>query len=273
MDLSNRVFQVRCTLKPDVKEYPTFSPDDIGLLFGDIATPTGLILNYNDPRGCYVIFPDAEYVPDIFKLIETPQWVGTHMHLTLERPWREIISIIAKLLEDKALEDGEEYEYIPIEAIGSPQFPTPKKGEEPVIPQLVEHLNLFRPLELKQIMTAISMEMDARHEPHGSPSKPDASGSQHQDVSSILHSLIKEGALRTNIPKLSVFSGERLKDEAFFEQWSYKIQSLRKTYSESALREGIQRSLKLAAVDTVHNMGPDASLDTIIKCFQLSMAM
>ena len=114
-------------------------------------------------------------------------------------------------------------------------------------------------------MTAISKEMDTRHKPHGSPSKPDLSGSQHQDVSSILHSLIKEGALRTNIPKLSVFSGEKLKGEASFEQWSYELQSLRKTYSESALREGIQRTLKGAAADTVCNTGPDASLDTIIK--------
>ena len=89
-------------------------------------------------------------------------------------------------------------------------------------------------------MTAVTREMDARHEQHGSPSKPDALGSQHQDVSSILHSLIKEGVLRTNIQKCSVFSGERLKGEASFEQWSYELQSLRKTYTESALREGIQ---------------------------------
>ena len=107
-------------------------------------------------------------------------------------------------------------------------------------------------------MTALTSEMDARHEPQESPSKPDALGSQHQDVSCILHSLIKERVLRTNIPKLSVFSGERLKGEASFEQWSYELQSLRKTYSESALREGIQRSLKGA--DTVHNMGPEPPL-------------
>ena len=103
------------------------------MLFGDIATPTGLILNHTDPRECYVIFPYPEYVPDILKLIETPQCSVTHIHLTFDRPRREIISIIAKLLEDKALEAGEEYEYIPIEADGSPQFSTPKKGEEPVI--------------------------------------------------------------------------------------------------------------------------------------------
>ena len=35
---------------------------------------------------CYVIFPDSEYVPDILKLIEDPQWVGIHIHLTLDRP-------------------------------------------------------------------------------------------------------------------------------------------------------------------------------------------
>ena len=35
------------------------------------------------------------------------------------------------------------------------------------------------------------------------------------------------------------------------------------------MREGIQRSLKGAAADTVHNMGPDASLDTIIKEFSI----
>ena len=73
MELSNRVVQVRSTLKPEVKEYPSFSPDDIGLLFGDIATPEGLILNHNDPRECFVIFSNPEYVPEILKLIDTPQ--------------------------------------------------------------------------------------------------------------------------------------------------------------------------------------------------------
>ena len=269
MDLSNKAVQVRSTLKPDVKEYPSSSPDDIGLLFGDLATPVGLLLNHNNPRECFVIFSDPEYVPDIFKLVDTPQWVGTHMNLTLERPRMEVIPIIAKLLEDKALEEGEEYEYIPVEAEGSPHFSTPKKGEEPVIPQLAGHIKSLQTSELKQILTAISKGMDARHVAHRSPSKPDASGSQAHEVSSILHSLIKEGALRKNIPKLSVFSGEMMKGEASFQQWSYELQTLRKTYNKSALREGIQRSLKGTAADTVHNMGPDASLDTIIKKFSI----
>ena len=34
-----------------MEDYPTFTPDDIGLLFGDIASPTGLILNKSDVKG------------------------------------------------------------------------------------------------------------------------------------------------------------------------------------------------------------------------------
>ena len=75
--------------------------------------------------------------------------------------------------------------------------------------------------------------------------------------------------MRTNIPKLSIFSGERVKGEASFEQWAYELQSLRRTYSESALREGIQRSLRGAAADTVCNMGPEATLDSILKKFTI----
>ena len=118
-------------------------------------------------------------------------------------------------------------------------------------------------------MVALSREMDARHVPRDILPKPDGFGTTTQDVSSILHSLIKEGALRTNIPKLSIFSGERVKGEASFEQWSYELQSLRKTYSESSLREGIQRSLRGAAADIICNMGPEATLDSIIKKFSI----
>ena len=176
MELSNRVVQIRSTLKPEVKEYPSFTPDDIGLLFSDIATPVGLILNHKDPKEYFVIFSDPGYVYDILKLIDTPQWVGTHMNLTLDRPRGGIITIITKLLEDKALEDGEEYEYILMEAEGSPQASTPKKGEEPAIPQLAEDIKTLQTFELKQLMAAISKEMEERHVTNKGPSKPDASG-------------------------------------------------------------------------------------------------
>ena len=198
MDLNNRVVLVKSTLKPDEEEYPSFISDDISLLFEDIASPTGFILNKGDPRECYVVFPESGYIPEILKLIEDPQWVGIHMHLTLDRPSKGILSIVAKLLGGQTLEEGEEFEYFPIEtetegAVG-PQFSTAKKGNDPVMPELVKHFKSLQTTELKQKMAALTREMDARHVPQDSPSKPDGLGSNPQDVSSILHSLIKEGS-------------------------------------------------------------------------------
>ena len=106
----------------------------------------------------------------------------------------------------QTLEEGEEFEYFPFEsetegAVG-PQFSTPKKGDDPVIPELVKHFRSLQTTELKQIMAALNREIYARHVQQDSPSKPDGLGCHPQDISSILHSLIKEGALRTNIPAL-----------------------------------------------------------------------
>ena len=230
-------------------------------------------MNKGDPKECYVVFAEPGYIPEILKLLEDPTWVGTHMHLTLERPRKEILPIVAKLLGSQPLDKGEDFEYFPVEneveGAEGPPTSTPRKGEDPVIPELVKHFKSLQTNELKQLMAALTREMDARHVPRNIPSKPDGFGSPPQDVSSILHSLIKEGALRTNIPKLSIFSGERVKGEASFDQWSYELQSLRRTYSESALREGIQRSLRGAAADRVHNMGPEVTLDSIIKKFSI----
>ena len=100
-------------------------------------------------------------------------------------------------------------------------------------------------------------------------SRQDVSVSPAHEVSSILHTLLKDGALRTNIPKLSAFSRERAKGEVSFEQWSCELQTLRKTYSDSVLREGIECSLRGAVADTVRNLGPDVPLDTIIKKFTI----
>ena len=67
----------------------------------------------------------------------------------------------------------------------------------------------------------------------------------------VLQTLLREGALRTNIPKLFAFSGKMANGEVSFEQWSYELQTLRKSYSNSALREGIQHSLRGATADAV----------------------
>ena len=114
--------------------------------------------------------------------------------------------------------------------------------------------------KLQKVQSIVQAEL--RH-------RQDTSFGPVQEVSSILQTLLKDGALMTNIPKLSAFSGERVKGEVSFEQWSYELQTLRKTYSDSALREGIQHSLRGAAADTVRNMGPDVPLDTILKKFTI----
>ena len=95
------------------------------------------------------------------------------MNLTLDRPKMEIIPIIAKLLEDKALEEGKKMSNFQMKQRGHHIFLLLR--EEPVIPQLAEHIKSLQTSELKQILAAIPKEMDARHVPHRSPSKPDAS--------------------------------------------------------------------------------------------------
>ena len=54
-----------------------------------------------------------------------------------------------------------------------------------------------------------------------------------------------------------------------FDQWSYELQTLRKSYSGLVLREGIQHSLREAAADVVCNMGLNVPLDLILKKFTI----
>ena len=145
---------------------------------------------------------------------------------------------------------------------GGPQpHSTPKKKAEPIATVLAEQFKQLESQDLQHILSAIQSEMR---------NGQDASIGPAHEVPSILQTLLKDGALRTNIPKLSVFSGERAKGEVYFEQWSYELQTLRKTSCDSALREGIQCSLRGAAADTVRNLGPNVPLDTIIKKFTIA---
>ena len=56
----------------------------------------------------------------------------------------DVFPIVIKLLANKALEEGEEYEYIPIEPLdprgagGAGKHSTPKRGEEPVATALAK---------------------------------------------------------------------------------------------------------------------------------------
>ena len=200
---------------------------------------------------------------EIYGLNEEPSWVGTPMSLPVTQPHASIYNIVNKLLENKTLEEGEEYEFIPIEpeekkGTEEPQHHsnTQKKAES-IATVLAEQFKQLESQDLHQILSAIQTEMRSR---------PYVSISPAHEVSSILHTLLKDGALRTNIPKLFTFSGERAKGEVSFEQWSYELQTLRKTYSDSALR-GAYRTP--CAAETVRNLGPDVPLDTIIKRFSI----
>ena len=175
-------------------------------LFGDVIRPVGLILNHNDPTECHVLFSPAAPMSDIFNLTENPSWVGTHVKLRLHKPQTSILQILSKLLQDKALEEGEEYDYIPIkplDPVGSGTHSTPMKKENPAAADvLANQVKQVTTKEHQQIMSALQLEMRGRQ---------DASLGSAQDVSAVLQTLLKEGALRTSIPNLSAFSGEMAK--------------------------------------------------------------
>ena len=264
MDLSKRLVHVKSSAKE--KDYPAFTTEDILFLSGDITHPEGFILNHSDPSECFVLFATTAPITEIYSLNEEPSWVGASMMLSVRQPCASIYSIVSKLLEHKALEEGEGYEFMstePEEPKGAePPQPqsTPKKKAEPTATVLEEQFKQLESQDLQQILSAIQTEMRSRQ---------DATISPAHEVSSILQTLLNDEALRTNIPKLSAFSGERAKGEVSFEQWSYELQTLMKTYSDSALRECIQCSLRGAVADTVRNLGTNVPLDTIIKKFTI----
>ena len=71
MELCERLVQVKSSAKLE-EEVPSYSPDDIVFLFGDVVRPVGLILNHSDPTECNVLLPPAAPMQDILNLVETP---------------------------------------------------------------------------------------------------------------------------------------------------------------------------------------------------------
>ena len=144
MDLSKRLVHVKSSAKE--KDYPSFTPDDILFLFGDITHPEGLILNHSDPSECFVLFSTTAPITEIYQLNDSPSLVGAPMLLSVRQPHASIYLIVNKLLEDKALEEGEEYGFIPIEPVeqkgaeGPQPHSTPKKKTEPIATVLVEQV-------------------------------------------------------------------------------------------------------------------------------------
>ena len=186
---------------------------------------------------------------------------GASMQLGLHKPSSGMLTIVSKLLQDKALEEDEEYEYISIPPLEPGDYSMPRKKGGPAAPDTLPHeLKQMPTQELQQVLTSLQQELK---------NQQDASLSSVHDVSSVLQTLLKDGALRTNIPKLSAFSWEMAKGEVSFEKWSYELQTLRKSYNDLALREGIQHSLRGAAADAVHNMRLNVPLHLLLKKFTI----
>ena len=147
---------------------------------------------------------------EIYNLNEDPSWVGGPMLLTVRQPPSSALNIVSKLLENKPLEEGEKYELLPIVpeerrgAEGLQPHSTPKRKAEPLASVLTEQMKQLGSQELQKVLAAVQSKLRSRHDTTFSPV---------HEVSSILQTLLKDGALRTNIPKLSAFSGERVKGE------------------------------------------------------------
>ena len=73
--------------------------------------------------------------------------------------------------------------------------------------------------------------------------------------------------LHISTPKISTFSGNVApgKTEVSYKQWSLEVQCIKDHYPESVVRESIMRSLKGAAADMAHYMGPTASVSKILE--------
>ena len=78
---------------------------------------------------------------------------------------------------------------------------------------------------------------------------------------SLVETLASHGLLRTQTPKISQFSGDELNGNVSFEHWEYEIESLRKAYTESAIKEAITKSLKGSAAESLRSLGPLATVE------------
>ena len=85
---------------------------------------------------------------------------------------------------------------------------------------------------------------------------------------SLIETLANHGLLRTQIPKISQFSGDDLKGDVSFEQWEYEVEILKATHTSSAIREAITKSLKGSAAEALRALGPVATLEQILTSFK-----
>ena len=143
MELSERLIQVKSTTKHE-KDFPSFTQDDVVFLFGDVTRPLGLILNYNDPLECYVLFPPATSMQEIAKLAENPSWVGTSMQPGLHKPSSSMLAIASRPLQGRDWRRMRNMNIFPSNhwILGFPKIIQPLKRMEDLLLLMLCHLNL-----------------------------------------------------------------------------------------------------------------------------------
>ena len=76
----------------------------------------------------------------------------------MRRPRAELVGIIGRLLEDKALEKGEEYEYTPIESVELIPNSVPEKGDVPfAVATLVGNIKELPLEDLKHVLSVVCL--------------------------------------------------------------------------------------------------------------------
>ena len=63
MELNNRIIHIKISVKEAVAIL-AFHPDDAILVFADLDTPIGLILNCSDVMECFVIFSSHKVISE-----------------------------------------------------------------------------------------------------------------------------------------------------------------------------------------------------------------
>ena len=101
--------------------------------------------------------------------------------------------------------------------------------------------------------------------PSGPPQQQPCPAPAGPDMGQLITALTL--GLHIGTPKISTFSGNLAlgKTEMSYEQWSHKVQCIKDHYPELVVRESIMRSLKGAAADMAHYMGPTASVSKILE--------
>ena len=81
----------------------------------------------------------------------------------------------------------------------------------------------------------------------------------------LVETLANHGLLRTQTPKIRQFSGDELKGDVSVEHWEYEIETLRKAYTYSTIKEAITKSLKGSAAESFRSLGPLAAIEQILQ--------